>query len=87
MEPKNRTCGAAIPVQRSNQLRYRGQLSSSNHKFMHIYSNVTARRTFGTRCQFQQIFPNNFPNNFVQTTLEWFENGAEKSQLAVAFTS
>jgi hypothetical protein len=28
--------GPAIPVQRSNQLSYRVQLSSSNHKFMFI---------------------------------------------------
>ena len=27
----------AIPIQRSNQLSYRVQLSSSNHKFMYIY--------------------------------------------------
>ena len=31
---RNRTCGPAIPVQRSNQLSYRGQLSLSNHKFL-----------------------------------------------------
>jgi hypothetical protein len=27
----------AIPVQGFNRLRYRGQLSISNHKIMHIY--------------------------------------------------
>jgi hypothetical protein len=27
----------AIPVQRSNQLNFRGQLLSSNRKFMYIY--------------------------------------------------
>jgi hypothetical protein len=32
--------GAVIPGQRSNQLSYRGQLSSSNHKFMSIYIEV-----------------------------------------------
>ena len=29
-------CGPAIPVQRSTQLSYRGQLSSSNHKSLYI---------------------------------------------------
>ena len=33
---KNRTCGPAITMQRSNQLSYRVQLASSNHKFMYI---------------------------------------------------
>ena len=28
--------GPAIPVQRSNQLSYRGQLSNSNHKFLYM---------------------------------------------------
>ena len=30
---RNRTCETAVLVQRSNQVSYRGQLSSSNHKF------------------------------------------------------
>ena len=34
---RRRTCGPAILVQRSNQLSYRGQLSSSNRKFMFLH--------------------------------------------------
>ena len=34
---RNRTCCLAILVQCSNQLSYRGQLSSSSRKFMYIY--------------------------------------------------
>jgi hypothetical protein len=37
MQMQNRNCSSAIPVQRSNQLSYRGQLSSSNHMQVHVY--------------------------------------------------
>ena len=43
---KNRTCGPAITVQHSNQLSYRVQLSSSNHKYILL----SISGNFSTRC-------------------------------------